>query len=411
MALYGLHVVREKFLSYHRSLSPPGTPDSQIIAAACGTDDGDLGIELHTVWPLPCSFPSRPVHLVATRIVRFADMPKHLQQKCIVPRVESDYACFYGQIIRDRIGKDPYEDKPPGYTEDDPAPLYEPPRTVWRSLAPQNTLAEHLTDSASSPDQAADKLLRAKVQASEGYQHSHYLIPPSLQSTVYGVLAGAVVPFISWSAYATCLVAWSDPAYEIIAAPQSADVPPWCGFLEQYYVMYHPVVWTLLEDDQEKEKQYYRDLGRWRLQQEEDGASWEEKERVQRLRIKSKKRLVWRFAALYGLHYVRQRFLEHHRRLYSPGTTDEQIIANTCGTGDELGIALRYTPNQPPPSNLLRLLDLPLHARMKYIVPRVASDYGCMLGEIVFAQSGVNPYDDVPPDHYEDIPPPPYGAM
>ncbi|GAA6030237.1 hypothetical protein JCM8097_009003 [Rhodosporidiobolus ruineniae] len=154
------------------------------------------------------------------------------------------------------------------------------------------------------------------------------------------------------------LASWADP--ELGSDIQlREDIPPWSLTLESFYGMYHPATWVLLERDQSEQKAYLFLLALWRAQKiEEDGEPseggelWEEMVAVQ-------KQMSTRFAKLYALHYVRNRYLDFYRAVAS-GMSDGEIIYATLQLEDNKICEVPQNSLWPLPCSIPSLPDYPI---------------------------------------------------
>ncbi|GAA5909668.1 hypothetical protein JCM6882_008459 [Rhodosporidiobolus microsporus] len=168
---------------------------------------------------------------------------------------------------------------------------------------------------------------------------------------------------IATTTYGDRLVRWHDlempPSVDgVVALP---DPPPWSLWLQGYYRMHHPATWPILERDHETDKRFFYAVRDWRMQREAEGADEEELRRLWDEMNGVSKRIIRRFRRLFGLHFIRNRYLAYHRSLL-PGQSDAEILEATL-------IAENYPPCTiaahtvwalplPPPTTLLSRLLL-----------------------------------------------------
>ncbi|GAA6023068.1 hypothetical protein JCM10207_007708 [Rhodosporidiobolus poonsookiae] len=94
--LYCLHFVREQYLARHRIDKPVSMSDAEWDATVVKTrlEYEDLPfctIPQHSVWPLPCPFPSSPSTPARTRLTAISAFSELQLQPYIVPGIDSPF--------------------------------------------------------------------------------------------------------------------------------------------------------------------------------------------------------------------------------------------------------------------------------------------------------------------------------
>ncbi|GAA5843856.1 hypothetical protein JCM11251_003534 [Rhodosporidiobolus azoricus] len=206
--------------------------------------------------------------------------------------------------------------------------------------------------------------------------------PPSLNVDPFSIPS-----LISSSTIVYRLVRWSDPDFPRTNVDRSPDPPPWSLWMESYYQMYHPETWPPLREDHEMDKKYYFDLRDWRMWRKANGADERELQRLWSMLEVVVRRIIERFQRLYGLDFIRNRFLRYYRKSL-PGKVDAEILMLTLDMEE-------YPPCRvaqhsvwplplPPPLRHPRLAPLvevahlardPSACLAPYIVPDVAAPH------------------------------------
>ncbi|GAA5900903.1 hypothetical protein JCM6882_005973 [Rhodosporidiobolus microsporus] len=215
---------------------------------------------------------------------------------------------------------------------------------------------------------------------------------------------------IGENVYDNRLVPFCDPSIDPPPGSLRRGPPPWSLSLESYYRIFHPYTRVFLGPKYAEQIAYYRDLKRWRLRRADERASQAELEGLKREASKARE-VAWAlFANLYGLHFLRMRFLAPYRDR-APGWSISRILNETLefersGVGPEsvalssgiqeysvwpLPLPIPRTSNrhdsstfgvahQPstfptapsstsPPKSLIRLATLPEYQLGDYVTP------------------------------------------
>ncbi|GAA6011237.1 hypothetical protein JCM10207_008272 [Rhodosporidiobolus poonsookiae] len=187
------------------------------------------------------------------------------------------------------------------------------------------------------------------------------------------------------------VIPWSDRNLGPTLESLRHGVPPWSASLEPWHAMFHPHTWRVLQGEYEVQRDHYVDLTCWRdevgmeMTDDEFDRSWGEMVEVQRAASTI-------FSAFYGLHAVREKYLNRYRYL-APDWDDCRIIFESLPLeqpSDGLGPFTCPFPKHsvwplpfPFPSHLLKpgeplptsLFDLSPSERERYVVPDLDPNY------------------------------------
>ncbi|GAA6005402.1 hypothetical protein JCM10207_002969 [Rhodosporidiobolus poonsookiae] len=193
---------------------------------------------------------------------------------------------------------------------------------------------------------------------------------------------------------------WAEPGLDLGApkfVPYRSDTPPWSLTLESYYQIFHPCSWDILEEEFANQAEYAMRMKEWIEHREWTGAGQEELAALRVERIKAVNSLFTIFSGLYGLHFIRERYLEHYRPI-APMWDDARIIQETLdfelgldrqelvfgGPRDHsvwpLPLPVSIIPPAPFPltdnrNSLIRLCDLSADACRPYWLPLTSAAY------------------------------------
>ncbi|GAA6024719.1 hypothetical protein JCM10207_002808 [Rhodosporidiobolus poonsookiae] len=123
---------------------------------------------------------------------------------------------------------------------------------------------------------------------------------------------------------------WANPelvSFGIPITPRT-DTPPWSLTLELYYRVFHPYAWEILEEELAEQAEYTLRQKKWIEHRQRLGAGEADLDALRAERTKVVKSLWQMFSGLYGLHFIRERYLEHYRPL-APRWDDSRIIQET----------------------------------------------------------------------------------
>ncbi|GAA5821643.1 hypothetical protein JCM11251_000949 [Rhodosporidiobolus azoricus] len=203
---------------------------------------------------------------------------------------------------------------------------------------------------------------------------------------------------ISENIYWKRLLPWSDPELCVSEVELQGEevTPPWSLSLESYYKGFHPYTWIHLGVEYKQHMDYLLSLKAWQEERRVLGATVKELGDLEQ-KILAGHAVVWRiFASIYGLHYLRERYLDHYRA-EAPGWTDAKIIDKTLnfersGTGffdvpyfcvfaDQsiwpvpLPLSCILTEPSPTSKPIIALAEQSKAVRDSYAIPRFDSNY------------------------------------
>ncbi|GAA5895813.1 hypothetical protein JCM6882_001387 [Rhodosporidiobolus microsporus] len=124
------------------------------------------------------------------------------------------------------------------------------------------------------------------------------------------------------------ILPWGDPALRLEDVVMETGPPPWSLSLESYYRAFHPHTWVCLKREYDTQLRYFSDLMSWALKRMSEGACTGEVEHLERKAEVQHEATFALFASLYGLHYLRERYLDHYRSL-NTGWDDSKILNET----------------------------------------------------------------------------------
>ncbi|GAA6010222.1 hypothetical protein JCM10207_005674 [Rhodosporidiobolus poonsookiae] len=116
--------------------------------------------------------------------------------------------------------------------------------------------------------------------------------------------------------------------------PDEEGVPPWSLSLESYYTMIHPAAWAILDDEYTTQRGFVMELARWCLRRKADGAEKGELDALETEMRAAQCGMREMFECLYGLHFIRAKYLSHYRDLAPPHWTEQEIILKTLSYED-----------------------------------------------------------------------------
>ncbi|GAA6030239.1 hypothetical protein JCM8097_009004 [Rhodosporidiobolus ruineniae] len=193
----------------------------------------------------------------------------------------------------------------------------------------------------------------------------------------------------------TRIVPWRDSKLNFKGVDLRTDSPPWSRSLESYYAMFHPHTWMLLENDYEEQRDQIGKLREWRVRYSQKGGSLIKLDTAAD-ELEKLTRYVWElFKRLYGLHHLRERYLERYRP-HAPGWDDAKIVRETldfesAAQGASTAAAYGYDclehsvwplpidvsaiPDCSNPESLVCLADLPAEEQDRYHLGPLDPDY------------------------------------
>ncbi|BGP21035.1 hypothetical protein JCM10213_002930 [Rhodosporidiobolus nylandii] len=162
----------------------------------------------------------------------------------------------------------------------------------------------------------------------------------------------SIQSLLGWGLVANVLLPHAGFAIQGVNAVE--DGPPvWPAWLEPWYAMICPVAWELLQPDDELDEAVILALVAYYWAREQAGAEQDELDDIARQTRKLRDRRSERWARVYALHGVRQRFLAYYSKREAGLTADEIVRLHAAQVEDA---------PPPPPADLQMTiwpLDLP----------------------------------------------------
>ncbi|GAA6018089.1 hypothetical protein JCM10207_006077 [Rhodosporidiobolus poonsookiae] len=156
------------------------------------------------------------------------------------------------------------------------------------------------------------------------------------------------------------LLPWRDPSVDFrVPFPLRSDPPAWSLSLESYYGIFHPATWTMLDKEYATHRSYAASLSRERQTRKERGAHEAELGPVESALKATHEYLGLLWGSLYGLHYVRNRYLDFYRPI-APRWSDSKIVYETAELETEIVDGRIVPMYRSPDLSDLSIWPLPL---------------------------------------------------